>query len=270
MIINHKKFLELLPSLHNICKVTAELQIKHHKKNIIFSTKSNQTPVTEVDIQSSLIITNGLKSLTPGIPIVSEEDYDDTLAYDYFWLVDPLDGTRDYIDNGNNFCICISLISDNSPILGIIYSPISKDFYYSFKDGGAFVLKENSEPKKITAQKMSNTNPNKIFTSASIRERVLEVLAGSIINYEFIKQSSALKFGNIASGEGCFYPRLGPTHEWDTAAGQILVEEAGGIVVDKFMKPLRYNKNKIFINKEFFVISDPDYDWESIINEIFQ
>ena len=116
MIINHKKFLELLPSLHNICKVTAELQIKHHKKNIIFSTKSNQTPVTEVDIQSSLIITNGLKSLTPEIPIVSEEDYDDTLTYDYFWLVDPLDGTRDYINNGNNFCICISLISDNLPI----------------------------------------------------------------------------------------------------------------------------------------------------------
>ena len=270
MIINHKKFLELLPSLHNICKVTAELQIKNHKKNIIFSTKSNQTPVTEVDIQSSLIITNGLKSLTPEIPIVSEEDYDDALAYNYFWLVDPLDGTRDYINNGDNFCICISLISDNFPILGIIYSPISKDFYYSFKNSGAFLLKENSEPKKITAQKMSNTNPNKIFTSASIRETVLEVLAGSIVNYEFIKQSSALKFGNIASGRGCFYPRLGPTHEWDTAAGQVLVEEAGGIVVDKFMKPLRYNKNKIFLNKEFFVISDPDYDWESIINAIFQ
>ena len=117
---------------------------------------------------------------------------------------------------------------------------------------------------------MSKTNPNKIFTSSSIREKVLEVLAGSIINYEFIKKSSALKFGNIASGAGCFYPRLGPTHEWDTAAGQILVEEAGGIVVDKFMSPLRYNKNKTFLNKEFFVISDPDYDWEPIVNAIFE
>ena len=128
MKINYKKFLELLPSLHEICKVTGELQVKHHKTNIIFSTKSNQTPVTEIDIQSSLIITNGLKKLTPDIPIVSEEDYDDTLTYDYFWLVDPLDGTRDYINNGDNFCICISLISDNLPVLGIIYSPISKDF----------------------------------------------------------------------------------------------------------------------------------------------
>ena len=269
MKINHKKFLELLPSLHEICKVTGELQVKHHKTNIKFSTKSNQTPVTEIDIQSSLIITNGLRKLTPDIPIVSEEDYDDTLTYDYFWLVDPLDGTRDYINNGDNFCICISLISDNLPVLGIIYSPISKDFYYSFKNNGAFLLKENSDPKKIISQKMSKTNPNKIFMSSSIREKVLEVLASSIINYEFIKQSSALKFGNIASGIGCFYPRLGPTHEWDTAAGQILVEEAGGIVVDKFMRPLRYNKNKIFLNKEFFVISDPDYDWKSIINAIF-
>ena len=208
MIINHKKFLDLLPSLHEIFKVTGELQVKHHKTNIIFSTKSNKTPVTEVDIQSSLIITNGLKNLTPEIPIVSEEDYDDTLAYDYFWLVDPLDGTRDYINNGNNFCICISLIFDNSPILGIIYSPISKDFYYSFKDSGAFFLKENSEPKKITAQKMSNTNPNKIFTSASIRERVLEVLAGSIINYEFIKQSSALNLETLPLEKGVFIPGL--------------------------------------------------------------
>jgi 3'(2'), 5'-bisphosphate nucleotidase len=154
--------------------------------------------------------------------------------------------------------------------LGIIYSPISKDFYYSFKNNGAFILKENSNPEKIISQKMSKTNPNKIFTSSSIREKVLEVLAGSIINYEFIKKSSALKFGNIASGAGCFYPRLGPTHEWDTAAGQILVEEAGGIVVDKFMSPLRYNKNKTFLNKEFFVISDPDYDWEPIVNAIFE
>ena len=270
MIINHKKFLELLPSLHEICKVTGELQVKHHKTNIIFSTKSNKTPVTEVDIQSSLIITNGLKSLTPGIPIVSEEDYDDTLSYDYFWLVDPLDGTRDYINNGDNFCICISLISDNFPILGIIYSPISKDFYYSFKNSGSFILKENLKPRKINSIKMSKTNANTIFTSSSIRERVLEVLADSIINYDFVKQSSALKFGNIASGRGCFYPRLGPTHEWDTAAGQILVEEAGGIVVDKFMERLSYNKNKTFINKEFFVIGDPGYDWESIINSIFQ
>jgi 3'(2'), 5'-bisphosphate nucleotidase len=270
MKINYKKFLELLPSLHEICKVTGELQIKHHKTNIIFSTKSNQTPVTEVDIQSSLIITNGLKKLTPDIPIVSEEDYDDTRVYDYFWLVDPLDGTRDYINNGDNFCVCISLISDNLPVLGIIYSPISKDFYYSFKNNGAFILKENSNPRKIISQKMSKTNPNKIFTSSSIREKVLEVLAGSIINYEFIKKPSALKFGNIASGAGCFYPRLGPTHEWDTAAGQILVEEAGGIVVDKFMRPLRYNKNKTFLNKEFFVISDPDYDWEPIVNAIFE
>ena len=270
MIINHKKFLELLPSLYKICKVTGELQVKHHKTNIIVSTKSNQTPVTEVDIQSSLIITNGLKKLTPSIPIVSEEDYDETLSYDYFWLVDPLDGTRDYINNGDNFCVCISLISNNLPILGIIYSPISKDFYYSFKNNGAYLLRESSKPKKIITQKMSKTKPNKIFTSSSIREKVLEVLADSIVNHEFIKKSSALKFGNIASGEGCFYPRLGPTHEWDTAAGQILVEEAGGIVVDKFMKPLQYNKNKTFINKEFFVIGDPSYDWKSIINAIFQ
>ena len=269
MIINHKEFLKLLPSLHNICKITGELQIKYHKTNIKYSTKPNSTPVTQVDMESSLIITDGLKKLTPEILIVSEEEYDDTLSYDYFWLIDPLDGTSNYINNGDNFCICISLISNSHPILGIIYSPVTKDFYYSFKNHGAFLLKENSSPKKISTSKMSNNKANKIFTSSSIRESVLEVLSKNILNYEFIKQSSALKFGNIASGEGCFYPRLGPTHEWDTAAGQILVEEAGGVVVDKFMKPLLYNKNRVFINKEFFVIADPDFDWRPIIDAIF-
>ncbi len=270
MKINYKKFLELLPSLHNLCKITGELQVKYHKTNIAYSTKSNKTPVTQVDIESSLIIINTLKKLTPDILIVSEEEYDDTLSYDCFWLIDPLDGTSNYIKNGNNFCICISLISNSLPILGIIYSPISKDFYYSFKNHGAYLIKENSQPIKIFTQKMSKTRVNKIYTSSSIRERVIDVLSNNIINYEFIKQSSALKFGNIASGLGCFYPRLGPTHEWDTAAGQILVEEAGGIVVDKFMKPLIYNKNRTFINKEFFVIADQDYDWEPIISSIFQ
>ncbi len=268
MIITHKEFLNILPSLHDICKITGELQIKYHKTNIKYSTKSNSTPVTQVDMESSLIITDGLKKLTPEILIVSEEDYDDTLSYDYFWLIDPLDGTNNYINNGDNFCICISLISKSRPILGIIYSPITKDFYYSFKNHGAFLIKENPSPKKIFTSKMSKSKINKIFTSTSIRESVLEVLSKNILNYEFIKQSSALKFGNIASGEGCFYPRLGPTHEWDTAAGQTLVEEAGGIVVDKFMRPLLYNKNRTFINKEFFVIADPDFDWEPIISTI--
>ena len=268
--MKHKKFLELLPELYDICKITGTLQVKHHKTDILFKNKSNQTPVTEVDIQSSLIIINGLKKITPGIAIVSEEDYDDSLSYDYFWLIDPLDGTRNYINKGDNFCICISLIADEKPVLGIIYSPISGDFYYSFKDHGSYLLKKDTEPLKIFTNKMSITEPNKVFTSTSIRESVLNTLSDSIENYEFITKSSALKFGNIASGDGCFYPRLGPTHEWDTAAGQILVEEAGGIVVDKFMKPLRYNKNRTFINEEFFVIADQDYDWKSIINTIFE
>lgn len=270
MIINYKKFLEILPKIYEICLKTGEFQVKHHKKDILFKNKSNKTPVTEIDIESSSFITEGLKKLLPNIGIISEEDYDESTSYDNFWLIDPLDGTRNYINKGESFCICIALVSNRKPILGIIYSPISKDFYYSFKGHGSYLQKYNLEPYRIFTNKMSKTVANKIYTSSSIRDSVLEILSKKIINYEFIKQSSALKFGNIAAGIGCFYPRLGPTHEWDTAAGQILVEEAGGIVVDKFMKPLRYNKNKTFINKEFFVIADKDYDWKSIIKTIFQ
>ena len=114
---------------------------------------------------------------------------------------------------------------------------------------------------------MSSENKN-VYTSISINKDILKQISNSVKDVLFIKLPSALKFGAIASGDGCFYPRLGPTHEWDTAAGQCLIEEAGGAVVDKNMNRLEYNKNSNFLNNEFFVIADPSYDWKSVIDNI--
>lgn len=267
-MINQKIFKQILPKLYSICQETGQLQMKHHKSNISFSTKDNKTPVTEIDIKSNSIITKGLNELTPSIPIISEEDYEGQEKHNYFWIIDPLDGTRNYIDNGNEFCICISLIDKESPILGIIYSPVTKDFFYSYKDLGAFHQAKSSKPKRLTTKKMTDSTDLNIFTSSSIRKSAELILGSKFPNCNFIKRSSAIKFGSIARGDGIFYPRLGPTHEWDTAAGHSIVNEAGGAVVDKNMKPLKYNKNKSFLNNEFFVISDPSYDWKSIIDSI--
>jgi 3'(2'), 5'-bisphosphate nucleotidase len=109
---------------------------------------------------------------------------------------------------------------------------------------------------------------NNVYTSISINKSILDQISIHVGNVLFVKLASALKFGAIASGEGCFYPRLGPTHEWDTAAGQCLIEEAGGSVVDKNMERLKYNKNSKFLNDEFFVIADPTFDWKLVIDNI--
>jgi len=266
-MISRSKFTDILPALHKICKEAGTMQKKFHKTDINVSTKLNKTPVTQIDIDSNIIITNSLKNLTPEIPIISEEDYEGQQKHKSFWIVDPLDGTRNYLDNGNNFCICISLINNEYPILGIIYSPMSDHFYYAYQNYGAYVIKGSGNPVKISTSKMSSENKN-VYTSISINKDILKQISNSVKDVLFIKLPSALKFGAIASGDGCFYPRLGPTHEWDTAAGQCLIEEAGGAVVDKNMKRLEYNKNSNFLNNEFFVIADPSYDWKSVIDNI--
>ena len=129
-------------------------------------------------------------------------------------------------------------------------------------------MKGHNEAIKIMTKKMSLSKKNNIYTSISINENVLKEISYNVDNAIFIPLASALKFGAIASGQGCFYPRLGPTHEWDTAAGQCLIEEAGGAVVDKFMNRLEYNKNENFLNEEFFVIADTSYNWKKIIDNI--
>ena len=266
-MISNAEFLNILPLLRKTCIQAGELQKKYHKTNIRVSTKSNKTPVTQVDIDSNIIISKTLKELTPQIPIISEEDYEGQEKHELFWIIDPLDGTRNYLDNGNNFCICISLILDGYPVLGIIYSPMSELFYYAYVNHGAYVIEKSGSPNKIKISKMSNMN-NNVYTSMSIHKNILEQISKHVEKVVFVKMASALKFCAIASGYGCFYPRLGPTHEWDTAAGQCLIEEAGGSVVDKHMNRLKYNKNSVFLNNEFFVITDSSYDWKSLIDNI--
>ena len=263
-----EEFFKILPSLYEICIRVGELQVKHHKTKLNYQKKKDNTLVTEVDIISSQMIKDSLQKLTPEIPVISEEHYTDEFLYSDFWIVDPLDGTSNYINNGTNFCINIGLISENKSVLGLIYSPITKDLYYAFKNSGAFFLKYSLNPVKINTLVIKNDDKKLIYLSSSINKKVIEILSTELTNVEFINCASALKFGYIASGNGCFYPRLGPTHEWDTASGQCIIEEAGGLVLDKNMNPLAYNKNSSYLNNEFFVISDGRFDWSKVIKLI--
>ena len=170
-----ENFIKFLPDLISICEQAAELQIKYHKTKINISRKYDGTPVTEIDIASSKIITTGLKSITPEIRVISEEYYSGVDASGYFWLVDPLDGTKNYINNGIQFCINIALIKDNFPILGLIYSPVTKDLYYAFKNFGSYYKKFNDEADEMKTSKLTIEGIKNIYTSASIKPKIITI-----------------------------------------------------------------------------------------------
>ena len=256
-----------IPKLISICEEAGNLQLQFHKTNIKYTSKENNTPVTEIDIKSNEIITKNIKFFSNEFPIISEENYQGIDVDNCFWIIDPLDGTKNYINNGNQFCINIAFIKNRYPIFGMIYSPIEKKIFYAIEGGGSFTKELNKEPVPIHVNK-TNSNLINIYTSSGMNESKLNFIINKVPNIKINKFSSALKFTAIASGNGCFYPRLGPTHEWDTAAGQCIVEEAGGIVIDKFMSRFKYNKNKTYLNQEFFVIADSAFDWKEVISQL--
>ena len=147
------------------------------------------TPVTEIDIASSKIITMGLKSMTPEIRVISEEHYSGVDKSDYFWLVDPLDGTNNYINNGSQFCINIALIKDNFPILGLIYSPVTKDLYYAFKNFGSYYKKFNDEAVEMKTSKLTFEGIKNIYTSTSIKSVIIKNLTENLNNVEVISST---------------------------------------------------------------------------------
>ena len=272
----NKLIIETLPKLISLCVEAGNYQVLNHLQDNKFSSKENNTPLSEIDIKSNEIISTGIRKIDKKYPIVSEEHYEDINPGDSFWIIDPLDGTRNYLNHGNEFCINIAFIKNEYPSFGLIYSPISKISYYAVEGRGSYILRNSqssSSALKITCNTLNSNEPESdikatILTSSSMNAKKLELITKRFVSPKIKKMSSALKFGLIASGEGDFYPRLGPTHEWDTAAGQCIIEEAGGSVVDKNMSRLKYCKNKTYLNNEFFAIGDKSYDWSDLIKSL--
>jgi 3'(2'), 5'-bisphosphate nucleotidase len=196
--------------------------------------KSDQTPVTEADLASERIIVRMLTEAFPDIPIVSEE----TAPEDgfkppaaRFWVVDPLDGTKEFIAKNGEFCVCIGLVEDGRPVLGVLHGPAIGVTYAAHGPGTAIRIKDGGAPEPITARVPSPAGVAVIHSRTNANSRRLaEYFPGRSI-LERISCGSALKFGVLAAGEADLYPRFGTTMEWDTAAGQAILEAAGGSVV---------------------------------------
>ena len=232
--------------------------------------KDDHSPLTAADMASHNTICKQLAELTPDIPVLSEESSEIPFAerkkWKHYWLVDPLDGTREFIKRNGEFTTNIALIEQYRSILGVVHVPVTGVTYYASKDSGAFRQLPGGLPEKIRVKKTKLENII-VAGSRSHGNKKQQTFVDGLGKIEVISIGSSLKFCLVAEGRVDIYPRFGPTSEWDTAAAQCIVEEAGGIVSDLALETLRYNTKDSLINPDFLVIADPSFDWRSYLPE---
>jgi 3'(2'), 5'-bisphosphate nucleotidase len=223
--------------------------------------KDNKTPVTEADLESDEIIRRGLRDLPVKYPIVSEESFqmsfEERQKADRIWCVDPLDGTEEFLSKNGEFCVCVALLSNARPILGVIHAPVSGRSVLAVKGQGVYsISSEGNEPVRVAlpSSKSLSSSGLKVAVSRSHLNDTTAAYLETLRAPEKVSMGSALKFCGIALGEIDVYPRFAPTMEWDTAAGDIIVHEAGGRVYNPDTNQLlQYNK-EILTNPSFIAM----------------
>ena len=267
MEINQK----LIEEICQIASQAANRILEIYDTDFAIESKDDRSPLTAADLAAHNTICKALAELTPEIPVLSEESvelpYSERRQWSSYWLVDPLDGTREFIKHNGEFTVNIALIEGHQSILGVIVVPVSGVCYYAAKSSGAFKISADGITESI---KVKKSEINKIILAGSRshgseeQQAFIKRLGGA----EIISIGSSLKFCLVAEGKVDIYPRFGLTSEWDTAAAQCIVEEAGGCVVDMNFKPIRYNTKDSLLNPEFLVIADPSFNWKHYLDKI--
>ncbi len=240
-----------------ICKI-------YHRHDIQVTHKSDSTPLTEADLASHHILSHGLKLLTPNYPVLSEENFDEVKKircnWNTYWLIDPLDGTKEFLDNNDEFTINIALIHNHQPVIGCVYIPVTKKCYVAISGYGAFKLDNGEQKSLIREANTSNIFTNRLRIVASRRTGLEKIkqLTDQIKDYEIVHIGSALKLCFIAENKADIYPRFGPTSEWDTAAAHCILKETGGEIFDFNGQALRYNEKSSIINPDFVAVRCPE------------
>jgi 3'(2'), 5'-bisphosphate nucleotidase len=220
--------------------------------------KADQSPLTLADMRAHHVIAQGLKELTPEIPVLSEEDsdipYDVRRQWSRYWLVDPLDGTKEFVSRNGEFTVNIALIDNHAPVLGVVHVPV-KDTTYAGEAGRGATRRIASEAAVDIHVRVPAPATLRVVGSRSHGADLSQHLP-HLGPHTLLSIGSSLKFCLVAEGSADFYPRFGPTSEWDTAAAQAVLEAAGGAVVKIDATPLRYNQKAVLLNPNFFALGD--------------
>lgn len=247
-----------IEDIKEIALKAGEVIMDIYQKDFAVDYKDDKSPLTEADLKSNEIICSKLEELYPTIPIMSEENkevaYDERKAWEYYWCIDPIDGTKEFIKKNGEFTVNIALIHKNTPVLGVVYAPALGDMYSAKKGEGAFKngqklpLQVNDTPEKslhVVASKSHLSEETQAF---------IDEVAKSTESIEQVSKGSSLKLVMVAEGSADIYPRLAPTMEWDTGAADAIVRESGKMTYqyDTDLQPVVYNKENL-LNPWFVV-----------------
>jgi 3'(2'), 5'-bisphosphate nucleotidase len=260
----------LLPAVIDIADAAGREIMRIYQTAFDVTLKHDRSPLTEADLAAQRIIAAGLKALTPDIAMLGEESapqqFEHRRSWSRLWLVDPLDGTREFVKRNGEFTVNIALIEHGEPVLGVVYGPARGVLFGAARGRGAFRRDPDGQRSPIHARSHAPAIL-RILGSRSHGDAVLDRMLDRLGSHTRISVGSALKFGLLAEGSGDLYVRRGPTSEWDTAAGQAVVLEAGGCVVDLSGAPLRYNLRDSLINPSFLAYADRSRDWPALLSQ---
>lgn len=224
-------------------------------------TKADASPVTAADLRAHQLIMAGLEALAPPLPVLSEESaaipWHERSGWQRYWLVDPLDGTKEFVSRNGEFTVNIALIDTHRPVLGVVHIPVSDTTYSGIPGEGAWREANDRGAVRIGVRPFA-ARPLRVLGSRSHGNAALGARLECMGDHELRAVGSSIKLCVVAEGQADFYPRLGPTSEWDIAAGQAVLEAAGGQVVAAATgQPLRYNTKDDYLNPDFLAYGDP-------------
>ena len=255
--------------LHSVIKIAKQageaiLAVYHNQEAMAVQIKADQSPLTQADIAAHTVIIEALSKLTPEWPVLSEEGaeipYAERAKWQRYWLIDPLDGTREFIERNGEFTVNIALIENHEPSLGVVYAPILNTCYFAQKNHGAYKQIGESVPQPIQTKRLQNRELT-IIGSRHHGRAEIENFLKPFPPHQIIYSGSAIKFCLVAEGRADLYPRLTPTSEWDTAAAQCVLFAAGGNVFIKEGGALLYNTKASLQNPSFLAVGDLNFNW---------
>lgn len=258
----------LLSELERISKEAGAIILEIYNNGFRVHHKADQSPVTEADLAADHFIQAALKKLTPEIPILSEESAPESFevrsSWSRYWLVDPLDGTKSFVNKTGEFTVNIALIENHQPVLGVVFLPVNGVCYFAAKGEGAY--KRGADNQAVPIKARSLAKPPVIAGSRSHSDD-MDFFLENVGEHELVLAHSSIKICWVAEGEVDLYARLWPTAEWDTAAAHAIVNESGGQLLKTDMQPLLYNTKQSLENPYFFVMGSHQEDWSMYLGD---
>lgn len=252
-----------LSQVQDIAEQAGARIMEIYQSDFAVAHKDDQSPLTEADLAAHAHIVEGLQQLSPDLPVLSEEaadiPYATRRAWSRYWLVDPLDGTKEFIKRNGEFTVNIALIDNGEPVLGVVHAPALGATYAAARGGEAYVVKGGTR-RALRARAVAPVPA--LVMSRSHQDDALKTLLRQMPPHEAVSSGSSLKFCLVAEGAADCYPRTGPTSEWDTGAGHCVAECAGATVLRlPDWQPLRYNQKESLLNPGFLVLGDARAPW---------